>query len=116
LTVKVNRWTGSGILMDKFVGSFGSVTLVGEVKNYVADPDDVLNMWKTDFKNIYKIPLLGGIKINHQMNSVLATKSRQVKIGDFINNQAEERAKLAEEIKSDVDLICEQLRQYKKAQ
>ena len=115
VTIKVNRWTGTGAVSEALFGSIGSVTIVGEVKNYVADPDDVLNMWKTDFSNIGKIPLLGGIKVNHQMNSILATKARKITIGDFVNSQQEERQKLQEEIKSDINELCEQLKKFKKA-
>lgn len=115
ITIKVNRWTGSGMISDALVGSKGSLTIVAEVKNYVADPDDVLNMWKTDFGNIAKIPLLGDIKINHQMNSVLATKTNIITIGDFVNDLWEERNKLEQTLDKDINLLCEQLKSFKKS-
>lgn len=116
ITVKVNRWTGSGAISEALLGSKGSLTFVAEVKNYVADPDDVLAMWKTDFGNIGKIPLFGDVKLNHQMNSVLATKTHVIEIGDFVNNLWEERKKLKQTIDDDILLLCKQLEAYKKSQ
>lgn len=114
LTVKVNRWTGDGMVSEKLFGSKGSLTLVAEVKNNVADPDDVLNMWKTDFANITKIPLLGGVKVNHQMNSILATKTHIVDMGDFANDMWNERKKLEQVVSDAVDELCKQLASFKK--
>lgn len=114
VTIKVNRWTGGSAIGEALIGSKGSLTLVAEVKNYVADPDDILNMWKTDFKNITKIPLLGGIKINHQMNSILATKTRVVDMGDFVNNMWGERKILEQDLKDDILELCKQLEPFRK--
>lgn len=116
ITVKIDRWTGSGAISEALIGSRGSLTFVAEVKNYVADPDDVLAMWKTDFSNLGKIPLFGDIKLNHQMNSVLATKTHVIEIGDFENNLWVERKKLEKIIGEDIILLCKQLETYKKQQ
>ena len=33
-------------------------------------------MWRTDFANITKMPMFGQVKLDHRLNSVLATKSQ----------------------------------------
>lgn len=114
LTIKVNRWSGGGMVTDKLIGSRASVTLVAEVKNYVSDPDDVVSMYKNDFANIGKIPLLGQTKVNHQLNSVLATRTRQVKIGDFVKNLHGERKELEVFLDNEIEELTEQLKSFKK--
>lgn len=115
ITVETNRHTGSGIVSDTIAGTRAGITVVAEVKNYVADPDDVLNMWKTDFQNIGKIPLLGGIKVDHQMNSILATKMDAFyRVGDIINDTLTERKIIGEKLEEMIALLCDQLKQYKK--
>lgn len=114
ITVKINRWTGSGAISEALVGSKAQLTFIGEIKNYLADPDELLNMWKTDFQNIAKIPLLGGIKVNHQLNSILAIKEKIIEIGNFVDNNWEERKKLEHLLEDEINSICDQLKSFKK--
>ncbi|MEW5822462.1 MAG: hypothetical protein AB1782_19870 [Cyanobacteriota bacterium] len=114
LHIELNRHTGSGLLTDATIGSYASITMTAEVKKYVADPDDALEMYKTAFSNIAKIPLLGGIKIRHQMNSIFAIKMEHFKIGDVIENQIEERKNIGHQIESMIKDLCDQLKDYKK--
>lgn len=115
ITTELSRHTGTGLVTDMTIGSIASLKMVAEVKNYVADPDDVLNMWKTDFANVTKITLLGDIKLNHQMNSVLAEKIHHFRIGDVVNNTLEEREKITQQLEEMISLLVEQLRKYKKS-
>jgi hypothetical protein len=89
--------------------------MTAEVKKFVADPDDALAMYKTAFANIGKIPLLGGIKVRHQMNSIFAIKMEHFKIGDVIENQLEERKNIGHQIESMIKDLCGQLKEFKKS-
>jgi hypothetical protein len=52
------------------LGSKAFVKVQAEVKNYLADPDDLLKMYSTDFKNLFKVTMLDDTKLDHQFNSV----------------------------------------------
>lgn len=115
ISVELDRHTGSNIIMDKTFGSFASITIVGEVKNYVADPDDVLKMWKTDFQNLSKFAILGDVKLNHQMNSVLATKMIHFKMGDVVNDTLTECQNIANQLEELIGGFYERLSEHKKS-
>jgi hypothetical protein len=40
-------------------------------------------MWRTDFANITKMPMLGHVKLDHRLNSVLATKTVVIELSDL---------------------------------
>ena len=43
-------------------------------------------MWRTDFANITRMPLLGQVKLDHQLNSVPATKKLIVELNEFLGD------------------------------
>ncbi|MCA9790252.1 MAG: hypothetical protein KC910_00595 [Candidatus Eremiobacteraeota bacterium] len=98
-------------LTAKVVGNVATLTFQAEVKNFLCDPDDLLNMYKTDIQNILKVPLMGQVKINHQLNSVFATTTKIVRIEDVDRGGLDH---LAGEIFPTIDDLREKLRQYKK--
>ena len=114
IKVELNRHTGSGFITDATIGTFASLTMTAEVKKYVADPDDALNMYKTAIANVAKIPLLGGIKVVHQLNSIFAIKMEHFKIGDVVNNQLEERKNITNQLEEMIKDLCQQLEEFKK--
>lgn len=84
-TVKVvlDRKTGGSMLQEKMVGSKATLRVVAEVKNFLADPDDLLAMWRTDARNILRMPMLGQIRLDHQLNSVTATKQILIELTEY---------------------------------
>ncbi len=78
VTLTLDRKTAG--LTAKVVGNWAFLTIQAEVKNYLADPDDLLAMYNTGIKNILKIPLLGDVKMSHQFNSVFGTKKEKFQI------------------------------------
>jgi hypothetical protein len=80
----LNRLTGQGLLSGAVFGSKASLTVTAEVKNYLSDPDDLIAMYKTDLANMFKMPVLGGIKLNHELNSVFATTTEFIQIDDYV--------------------------------
>ena len=115
ISVTLNRHTGSDMISDAVIGSKAALSVQAEVKNYLADPDDVINMWKTDFANISKIALFGDVKLNHKMNSVVGlVMDPMYSIGDVIDNTLEERKALGEKLDAMIDRLLESLKPYKK--
>lgn len=87
INVTIDRKTGGSTLGDALLGSKATINLQLEIKNFLADPDDLINMYKTDMQNMFKITALGGIKLNHQLNSVFATKQTYIDINKFLGKE-----------------------------
>ncbi|MEU5881273.1 hypothetical protein [Spirillospora sp. NPDC047279] len=114
LTVVLDRKTGDTALQQAVVGSKATLTFVAEVKNYVADPDDLVQMFKTDAANIFRNPWLGDIKLNHQLNSVTATKKQIIDIDKHIGATPESRELLKGLLLGTARELREKLVPYKK--
>lgn len=84
LRITLNRHTGSGRLAAKVVGSRATITLIGEVLNKISDPDDLIEMWRTDAANVLKMPVLGQLKLDHRVTSVTATLKTHLNIDDYV--------------------------------
>lgn len=72
------------VTFDKKIGGHGVLDLTAEVRNKLADPDDMIAMFKTDLSNIAKIPLLGQIKINHEYNTIYARSTSVKNISSYL--------------------------------
>ncbi len=101
-------------LVSAVIGDWATIKIVCETKNYLADPDDLLNMYKTDFKNLFKISF-GDIKLNHQLNSVLGYTNKAIEIKTMVMKGDQGREKLSALLFETIDTIREKLRPYKKA-
>jgi hypothetical protein len=110
----LNRMTGSSAISEALLGSQATLTVVAEVKNLVADPDDLIAMYRTDLANLFKMPALGGIKLNHEMNSVFATSTRYIEIGAYVMKGEAGADALVLLLDQQIDALRERLRQYKK--
>lgn len=61
-----------------------TVIIKAEVKNLLADPDDLLRQWSTDIRNIVRRPVGGQVKVNHELNSVFAEKGTVIDIDQYV--------------------------------
>lgn len=113
--VTLDRKTGGGRISGAVIGSKATLQVIGEVKNLLADPDDVLKMWKADFKNIAKLGIRGNVKVDHEMNSVLGRTTDLIEIDDFVLKGEEGLSKLIAHLDDRLGRVREELRQYKKA-
>jgi hypothetical protein len=113
--VILDRKTGDNALTQALVGSKATVTLQAEIKNFMADPDDLLHMYRTDMQNLFKLPIIGGVKLNHQLNSVLATLTQIIDIDDYILKGEESNDRLRKLLASTISGLREKLQPYKKA-
>lgn len=82
--VVLDRKSGTGALSAALIGSKATLRVTAEIKNRITDPDDLVAMYKTDLANLFKIPVMGGIKLNHELDSVFATTTKVIEIDDYV--------------------------------
>lgn len=112
--VTLDRKTGTGMLSAALLGSKATLTISAEVKNYLSDPDDLVAMFRTDLANIFKLPIMGGIKLNHELNSVFATTTVIIDIDDYVLKGEPGVDKLTALLSGTVGKLREKLVPYKK--
>jgi hypothetical protein len=112
--LRLDRKTGSGALSAALVGSKATLYIKGEVKNLMADPDDLIKQWSTDIKNILKVPLMGQVKVNHELNSIFAEKGAVIDIDQYALKGEEGRNALSALLQGTVNELREVLKPYKK--
>jgi hypothetical protein len=112
--VALDRKTGEGRIASAVVGSKATLNVAGEVKNMLSDPDDVVGMWKTDFKNIAKLGLKGNVKVNHEFNSIVGKTTDLIEIDKFVLKGDEGLQALTEHLEDRIGKVREELRKYKK--
>ncbi|MDP9375095.1 MAG: hypothetical protein M3Q65_22135 [Chloroflexota bacterium] len=112
--ITLDRKTGDNALTSALLGTKATLTIAAEVKNYIADPDDLVRMYRTDFANILKLPALGGIKLNHELNSVFATTTKLIEIGNYVMKGEEGVGALSALLDGTIGDLRERLREYKK--
>ena len=112
--IALDRKTGGGRISSAVIGSKATLSVGGEVKNLLSDPDDVVHMWKTDFKNIAKIGMRGQVKVNHELNSIVGRTTDLVEIDKFVLKGEEGVQRLIEHLDDRIGRVREALRPYKK--
>jgi hypothetical protein len=80
----------------------------------MADPDDLIKQWSTDIKNILKVPLMGQVKVNHELNSIFAEKGAVIDIDQYALKGEEGRNALSALLQGTVNELREVLKPYKK--
>ncbi len=113
--VTLDRKTGGSMLQDAILGSKATLKIAGEIKNQLTDPDDLLAMYKTDLANMFKLPALGGIKLNHELNSVFATTAFMIEINKYVGTAEPDVDGLTALLFGTVDKLREKLAPYKKS-
>lgn len=111
----LDRKTGTGMVSAALLGSKATLTISAEVKNYLADPDDLVQMFRTDLANIFKLPILGGIKLNHELNSVFATTTLVIEIDHYLFKGETGTQALMGLLNQKIAELKERLAPYKKA-
>lgn len=112
--ITLDRKTGTGALSAALIGSKATLTITAEVKNRMADPDDLIKMYRTDLANLFKMPVLGGIRLNHELNSVLATTQHIIDIDDYVLKGEPGVQKLVKLLSGTIGSLKEKLAPYKK--
>ena len=110
----LDRKTGTGAISAALVGSKATLTIAAQVKNYVSDPDDLIQMLRTDFANLLKVPIFGGVRLNHELNSVFATAAFVIDIDDYVMKGEQGARGLVQFLHDKIAELREHLRPYKK--
>jgi hypothetical protein len=113
--ITLDRKTGTGAISRAVLGSKATFRFTAEVKNRMTDPDDVLAMYQTDLANMFKMPVLGGIKLNHELNSVYATMTSVIEIESYVMKGQPGVDALVVLLDSSIDKLREKLAPFKKA-
>jgi hypothetical protein len=111
--IVVDRKTGSGALS----AGMGSRTVMGftaEIRNKLSDPDDLATMWKTDLANLFKMPVAGEVRINHQLNTVNARTYYVVNLDQYVTGTTVNTEPLVGWVIEQVNALREHLRPLKK--
>ncbi len=115
ITIILDRKTGDSALQQALIGSKATLTFQAEVKNFMADPDDLVHMYRTDLQNIFKMPLLGDTRLDHQLNSVLATRKMIIDIDQHIGTDEASAKRLADLLAKVINELRDKLEPYKKS-
>ena len=97
-----------------FDASMFPTSISAEVKNHIADPDDLIAMYRTDFANLFRMPVIGGIKLNHELNSVFATTTKIIELNDYVLKGEQGVQGLIALLNGTINELRERLRPYKK--
>lgn len=110
----LDRKTGRGRIASAVVGSKATLAIAGEVRNLLSDPDDVVRMWKSDFRNIAKLGLRGNVKVDHELNSVLGQTTDLVEIDDFVLKGEEGAATLQAHLEDRIGRVRDAVAEFKR--
>lgn len=111
----LDRRTGGGVISEALLGSKATLRITAQVRNDLSDPDDLIKMYKTDLANLFKMPVLGGIKLNHALNSVFASTQKVIEIGDYVGKGDAGVEKLTELLSTTVATLKEKLEPFQKS-
>jgi hypothetical protein len=72
-------------------------------------------MYRTDLANIFRLPVMGGIKLNHELNSIFATTTLIIDIDNYVLKGDPGVQALMAQMQRTIHELRERLRPYKKA-
>ena len=112
--ITLDRKTGSGAVSSAIAGSQATLRIACEVKNYMADPDDLLEMYETDLANLTNLSW-GDIEVDHQYNAIQGETNILVNIDDYVDQGEEGMRKFIQLLDEHIDEIRDKLEPYKKS-
>lgn len=113
--IRLDRKTGSGVISAALLGSKATLNITAQVRNNLSDPDDLVKMYKTDLANLFKMPVLGGTRLNHALNSVFATTQQIIEIDHYIGKGDAGVDKLVGLLDKTIDGLREKLAPFHKS-
>ena len=112
--VTLDRASGTSALAEALVGSKATLAVTCEVRNFLADPDDLVQMYKTDFANILKLSWKD-VRVNHEYNAIHGTTRQWIEINKYVNRGTEGVTALVQLLDHEIGRIREKLAPFKKA-
>jgi hypothetical protein len=110
----LDRLTGSGAIQAALLGSKAYLSITCEVKNYLADPDDLVAMYRTDMANLFKISW-GDVKINHEYNAIQGTTKQIIELDNYIGKGDPGIHALVALLDAEIQRVRDKLKPFKKA-
>ena len=111
--ITLDRMTGTGALSAALLGSQATLYVTCEVKNYLADPDDLVHMYRTDLANLFKISWKE-VRINHEYNAILGTSKHVINIDNYIDKGDQGVQNLMQFLNGQIQTIRGKLAPYKR--
>ncbi|MEL6181186.1 MAG: hypothetical protein AAFS10_19675 [Myxococcota bacterium] len=112
--ITLDRKTGSGAISAALLGSQATLYVTCEVKNYLADPDDLIHMYRTDLANLFKISWKE-VRINHEYNAILGTSKHVINIDNYIGKGDQGVQQLMQFLDGQIQTIRQKIQPYKRA-
>ena len=112
--ITLDRKTGTGIVSGALFGSQATLTITGELKIYLTDPDDIVNMYRTDLANLFKLPIMGGVRLNHELNSVYASTALLIDIDNYVLKGEQGTQSFMTILARNINALREKLAPFKK--
>ena len=84
------------------------------MRHKVSDPDDLALMWRTDLANLFKVPVAGEVRVNHQLNTVNARTFCLIDLDQYVRGNTVNAEPLVQWAVQQVDALREHLRPLKK--
>jgi hypothetical protein len=109
----LDRLTGSGAIGAALIGSKAYLSVTCEIKNYLADPDDLVAMYRTDMANMFKMAW-GDVKINHEYNAIMGTTKQIIELDSYIGKGDPGISALIGLLDNEIHRIREKLKPFKK--
>jgi uncharacterized ubiquitin-like protein YukD len=110
----VDRLTGSGVIGAALIGSKAYLSVTCELKNYLADPDDLIAMYRTDMANLFKLAWQD-VKINHEYNAIHGTTKQIIELDHYVGKGDPGIAALVALLDNEITRIRTKLAPFKKA-
>ena len=107
--ILVDRRTGSGALTAG-LGSKTTVRFAAEMRHLVADPDDLAAMWQTNLSNLFKVPVHGEVRLNHQLGKVSAVTYYAIDLDTYVSGTTVNASPLVDWAVQQIDVLREHLR------
>lgn len=111
--IQLDRLTGSSALGQALLGSKATLFITCEVKNFLADPDDLVSMYRTDMANLFKVSWKG-VKINHEYNAIHGTTKQIIEINQYVGQGQQGIQAMVTLLEGQIRTIREKLAPYKK--
>ena len=112
--VQLDRLTGSSALGSALMGSKAKLFVTCEVKNFLADPDDLVAMYRTDMANLFKVSWKD-VRINHEYNAIHGTTKQVIEISTYVDKGDQGTHALVQKLDAEIARIREKLAPYKKS-
>ncbi len=101
-------------LMSNIVGSQSVLSFEVIIRNEIVEPEDIIRMYHTDLQNMFKIPAFGNVKIDHDLNYIIAKTNYIIDLNKFVDSNGVNREELISKLDEIINLLIDHLKPLKK--